>query len=144
MYPQTASTVSSDGWRSVRNLPRNARMIHLFCLPNVLSSLQKIDFNLTGMGEFVELPGLMTAIRSVMNSQVREDCRDRENGESLKVGAMCVIPNEIVVPLAPDVDVTQLFFPEPNVSPCIPRSILILVSAGSHQTANHRSEESRE
>ncbi|KAK6025634.1 C2 domain protein [Ostertagia ostertagi] len=31
--------------------------------------MPKIDFNLTGMGEMVELPGLMNAIRSVMNSQ---------------------------------------------------------------------------
>lgn len=27
---------------------------------------------------------------------------------------MAVLPNEIVMPLAPDVDVTQLFFPEPD------------------------------
>ncbi|VDK57177.1 unnamed protein product [Cylicostephanus goldi] len=32
--------------------------------------MPKIDFNLTGMGEMVELPGLMNAIRSVINSQV--------------------------------------------------------------------------
>ncbi|GMS89252.1 hypothetical protein PENTCL1PPCAC_11427 [Pristionchus entomophagus] len=61
--------------------------------------MPKVDFNLTGMGEMVELPGLMTAIRTVVNSQI---------------AAICVVPNEIVVPLAPDVDVTQLFFPEPN------------------------------
>ncbi|WKY00199.1 hypothetical protein Q1695_014784 [Nippostrongylus brasiliensis] len=61
--------------------------------------MPKIDFNLTGMGEMVELPGLMNAIRSVVNSQV---------------AALCVLPNEIVVPLAPDVDVTKLFFPEPD------------------------------
>ncbi|XGW16263.1 hypothetical protein V3C99_001599 [Haemonchus contortus] len=61
--------------------------------------MPKIDFNLTGMGEMVELPGLMNAIRSVMNSQV---------------AALCVLPNEIVVPLAPNVDVTKLFFPEPD------------------------------
>ncbi|KIH49793.1 hypothetical protein ANCDUO_20131 [Ancylostoma duodenale] len=62
--------------------------------------MPKIDFNLTGMGEMVELPGLMNAIRSVVNSQV---------------AALCVLPNEIVVPLAPNVDVTKLFFPEPDV-----------------------------
>ncbi|KAK6741216.1 hypothetical protein RB195_009214 [Necator americanus] len=61
--------------------------------------MPKIDFNLTGMGEMVELPGLMNAIRSVVNSQV---------------AALCVLPNEIVVPLAPNVDVTKLFFPEPD------------------------------
>ncbi|GMR42149.1 hypothetical protein PMAYCL1PPCAC_12344 [Pristionchus mayeri] len=61
--------------------------------------MPKVDFNLTGMGEMVELPGLMSAIRTVVNSQI---------------SALCVVPNEIVVPLAPDVDVTQLFFPEPN------------------------------
>lgn len=27
---------------------------------------------------------------------------------------MAVLPNEIVVPLAPNVDVTQLYFPEPD------------------------------
>lgn len=31
---------------------------------------QKIDFNLTGMGEFVELPGLLNAIRAIIDSQV--------------------------------------------------------------------------
>ncbi|PAV87276.1 hypothetical protein WR25_01388 isoform B [Diploscapter pachys] len=61
--------------------------------------MPKFDFNLTGMGEFVELPGLMNAIRSVIDSQV---------------AAMAVLPNEIVVPLAPNVDVTQLYFPEPD------------------------------
>eukprot|EP00081_Caenorhabditis_elegans_P027437 NP_741181.1 Extended SYnapTotagmin homolog [Caenorhabditis elegans] len=61
--------------------------------------MPKMDFNLTGMGEMVELPGLIDAIRSVINSQI---------------AALCVLPNEIVVPLAPDVDVTQLYFPEPD------------------------------
>lgn len=32
--------------------------------------MPKMDFNLTGMGEMVELPGLIDAIRSVINSQV--------------------------------------------------------------------------
>ncbi|KAK6011978.1 C2 domain protein [Ostertagia ostertagi] len=68
-------------------------------LYRVVDVMLKIDFNLTGMGEMVELPGLMNAIRSVMNSQV---------------AALCVLPNEIVVPLAPNVDVTKLFFPEPD------------------------------
>uniref|UniRef100_A0A1I7TEW1 FTH domain-containing protein n=2 Tax=Caenorhabditis tropicalis TaxID=1561998 RepID=A0A1I7TEW1_9PELO len=61
--------------------------------------MPKMDFNLTGMGEMVELPGLIDAIRSVINSQI---------------AALCVLPNEIVVPLAPDVDVTKLYFPEPD------------------------------
>uniref|UniRef100_A0A1I7XSM8 C2 domain-containing protein n=1 Tax=Heterorhabditis bacteriophora TaxID=37862 RepID=A0A1I7XSM8_HETBA len=52
------------------------------------------------MGEMVEFPGLMNAMRTVVNSQV---------------AALCVLPNEIVVPLAPNVDVTKLFFPEPDV-----------------------------
>uniref|UniRef100_A0A1I7TLX6 SMP-LTD domain-containing protein n=1 Tax=Caenorhabditis tropicalis TaxID=1561998 RepID=A0A1I7TLX6_9PELO len=33
--------------------------------------MPKMDFNLTGMGEMVELPGLIDAIRSVINSQVQ-------------------------------------------------------------------------
>ncbi|CAB3402497.1 unnamed protein product [Caenorhabditis bovis] len=61
--------------------------------------MPRMDFNLTGMGEMVELPGLIDAIRSVINSQI---------------GALCVLPNEVVVPLAPDVDVTKLYFPEPE------------------------------
>uniref|UniRef100_A0A0M3HRP9 Extended synaptotagmin-2 n=1 Tax=Ascaris lumbricoides TaxID=6252 RepID=A0A0M3HRP9_ASCLU len=61
--------------------------------------MPKIDFNLTGMGEMVELPGLMNAIRTIVNAQV---------------STLCVLPNEIVVPLAPNVDVTKLYFPEPD------------------------------
>ncbi|KHN78918.1 Extended synaptotagmin-2 [Toxocara canis] len=61
--------------------------------------MPKIDFNLTGMGEMVELPGLMNAIRTIVNAQV---------------SSICVLPNEIVVPLAPNVDVTKLYFPEPD------------------------------
>ncbi|KAM3724388.1 Extended synaptotagmin-2 [Dirofilaria immitis] len=59
----------------------------------------KIDFNLTGMGEFVELPGLLNAIRAIIDSQV---------------SALCVLPNEIVVPLAPNIDITRLHLPEPD------------------------------
>uniref|UniRef100_A0A0R3RWY1 C2 domain-containing protein n=1 Tax=Elaeophora elaphi TaxID=1147741 RepID=A0A0R3RWY1_9BILA len=59
----------------------------------------KIDFNLTGMGEFVELPGLLNAIRAIIDSQVT---------------ALCVLPNEIVVPLAPNIDITKLHLPEPD------------------------------
>ncbi|VDK56120.1 unnamed protein product [Gongylonema pulchrum] len=54
---------------------------------------------MTGMGEFVELPGLLNAIRAIIDTQV---------------SSLCVLPNEIVVSLAPDVDVTQLYFPEPD------------------------------
>jgi Ca2+-dependent lipid-binding protein len=61
--------------------------------------LPKIDFNLTGMGEFVQLPGLIDAIRSVVNAQIAN---------------LCVLPNKIVVPLAPNVDITKLYFPEPD------------------------------
>ncbi|KAL3078792.1 hypothetical protein niasHS_014574 [Heterodera schachtii] len=61
--------------------------------------LPKFDFNLTGMGEFVQLPGLIDAIRSVVNTQVAN---------------LLVLPNKIVVPLAPNVDVAKLYFPEPD------------------------------
>ncbi|VDM12278.1 unnamed protein product, partial [Wuchereria bancrofti] len=59
----------------------------------------KIDFNLTGMGEFVELPGLLNAVHAIIDSQV---------------SALCVLPNEIVVPLAPNFDITKLHLPEPD------------------------------
>uniref|UniRef100_A0A0K0F792 Extended synaptotagmin-2 n=1 Tax=Strongyloides venezuelensis TaxID=75913 RepID=A0A0K0F792_STRVS len=61
--------------------------------------LPKFDFNLTGMGEFGNLPGLTNAIRTVVNQQLRD---------------MCVLPNKIFVPLAPEVDMTTLYFPEPD------------------------------
>lgn len=61
--------------------------------------LPRFDFNLTGMGEFVQLPGLIDAIRSVINTQVAN---------------LAVLPNKVVVPLAPNVDVTKLYFPEPD------------------------------
>uniref|UniRef100_A0AC34F5D6 Extended synaptotagmin-2 n=1 Tax=Panagrolaimus sp. ES5 TaxID=591445 RepID=A0AC34F5D6_9BILA len=61
--------------------------------------LPKFDFNLTGMGEFVQLPGLIDAIRSVVNAQIAN---------------LCVLPNKIVMPLAPNVDITKLYFPEPD------------------------------
>ncbi len=38
----------------------------------------KMDFNLTGMGEMVELPGLYNAIRSVVHAQVRRQPSRRE------------------------------------------------------------------
>lgn len=99
-----------------------------------IDKFEKVDFNLTGMGEMVELPGLMNILRQVINSQVRH-CSFlavskimllselsrlitvvNDMNEFIQISALCVVPNEIVVPLAPDVDVTQLFFPEPNVS----------------------------
>lgn len=58
-----------------------------------------IDFNLTGLGEMVEVPGLMGAIRSVVTTQVR---------------AIAVLPNEIVVPLTAETDVARLHFSEPD------------------------------
>uniref|UniRef100_A0A0N4ZI70 Extended synaptotagmin-2 n=1 Tax=Parastrongyloides trichosuri TaxID=131310 RepID=A0A0N4ZI70_PARTI len=61
--------------------------------------LPKFDFNLTGMGEFGNLPGLTNAIRTIVNQQIRD---------------MCVLPNKIFVPLAPDIDMTSLYFPEPD------------------------------
>ena len=62
--------------------------------------LQTLDFNLTGLGEIVELPGLIHAIRSVVDQQIE---------------AACVLPNKIVVPLTPHVDITKLYFSEPEV-----------------------------
>uniref|UniRef100_A0A915DBB7 SMP-LTD domain-containing protein n=1 Tax=Ditylenchus dipsaci TaxID=166011 RepID=A0A915DBB7_9BILA len=59
--------------------------------------LPKFDFNLTGMGEFVQLPGLIDAIRSVMNAQIAN---------------LFVLPNKMVIPLVPNVDITKLYFPE--------------------------------
>lgn len=64
------------------------------------TELPKFDFNLTGMGEFVQLPGLINAIRSIINAQIAN------------IG---VLPNQIVIPLAPNVDMTKLYFPEPDV-----------------------------
>uniref|UniRef100_A0A914RU67 C2 domain-containing protein n=1 Tax=Parascaris equorum TaxID=6256 RepID=A0A914RU67_PAREQ len=78
--------------------------------------MPKIDFNLTGMGEMVELPGLMNAIRTIVNAQVAYLTLFYfllKFGGS-PVSTLCVLPNEIVVPLAPNVDVTKLYFPEPD------------------------------
>ncbi|VDM46253.1 unnamed protein product [Toxocara canis] len=90
--------------------------------------MPKIDFNLTGMGEMVELPGLMNAIRTIVNAQA-STCFHHSfificfwlwflayftMWVLFKVSSICVLPNEIVVPLAPNVDVTKLYFPEPD------------------------------
>lgn len=32
-----------------------------------------------------------------------------------QVGSICVLPNEIVVPLTTETDVVKLYFPEPDV-----------------------------
>lgn len=56
-----------------------------------------IDFDLTGLGEFVELPGLIGAVRNVVK---------------MIVSSICVLPNEIVVPLVRDLDIVKLRFPE--------------------------------
>ncbi|KAL7071319.1 hypothetical protein ACQ4LE_009484 [Meloidogyne hapla] len=61
--------------------------------------LPKFDFNLTGIGEFVQLPGLIDAIRSIIN---------------LQLANLAVLPNKIVFPLAPNINVSQLYFPEPD------------------------------
>lgn len=91
------------------------------------------------MGEFVELPGLLNAIRAIIDSQVGVNLKylilTGDVIESvlsafknslkfkvlsflermfLQVSSLCVLPNEVVVSLAPDVDVTQLYFPEPD------------------------------
>jgi len=55
------------------------------------------------MGQFVQLPGLIDAIKSVINSQMAN---------------MAVLPNKVVVPLVPNLDLTRLYFPEPDVSRC--------------------------
>uniref|UniRef100_A0A914NJ09 C2 domain-containing protein n=1 Tax=Meloidogyne incognita TaxID=6306 RepID=A0A914NJ09_MELIC len=61
--------------------------------------LPKFDFILTGIGEFVQLPGLIDAIRSIIN---------------LQLANLAVLPNKIVFPLAPNINVSQLYFPEPD------------------------------
>ncbi|CAD5213567.1 unnamed protein product [Bursaphelenchus okinawaensis] len=55
--------------------------------------LPKFDFNLTGMGDFLQLPLLIDAIRSIINAQMAN---------------LCVLPNSIVIPLVPNVNVTKL------------------------------------
>lgn len=62
--------------------------------------LPKFDFNLTGMGEFVQLPGLINAIRSIINTQIAN---------------IVVLPNQVVVPLTPNVDMSKLYFSELDV-----------------------------
>uniref|UniRef100_A0A915MR48 C2 domain-containing protein n=1 Tax=Meloidogyne javanica TaxID=6303 RepID=A0A915MR48_MELJA len=51
--------------------------------------LPKFDFILTGIGEFVQLPGLIDAIRSIIN---------------LQLANLAVLPNKIVFPLAPNIN----------------------------------------
>lgn len=63
--------------------------------------MPKFDFILTGIGEFVQLPGLIDAIRSIIN---------------LQLANLAVLPNKIVFPLAPNINVSQLYFPEPDVN----------------------------
>lgn len=62
--------------------------------------LPKFDFNLTGMGELVQLPGLIDAIRTVVHSQI---------------ASLAVLPNRIVVPLVPNVNIIRMYFSEPDV-----------------------------
>lgn len=61
--------------------------------------LPKFDFNLTGMGDFLQLPLLNDAIRSVINAQMAN---------------MAVLPNSMVIPLVPDVNINRLFIPLPD------------------------------
>jgi hypothetical protein len=65
--------------------------------------LPKLDFNLTGMGDFLQLPLLIDAIRSVVNAQMAN---------------LCVLPNSIILPLVPDLNITKLYVPVPDVSEC--------------------------
>uniref|UniRef100_A0A915HL66 C2 domain-containing protein n=1 Tax=Romanomermis culicivorax TaxID=13658 RepID=A0A915HL66_ROMCU len=58
-----------------------------------------IDFDLTGLGEFVELPLLITTVRNVINTQV---------------SSICVLPNEIVIPLTTETNIVNLYFQEPD------------------------------
>jgi Ca2+-dependent lipid-binding protein len=62
--------------------------------------LPKFDFNLTGMGDFLQLPLLSDAIRSVINTQLAN---------------MAVLPNTMIIPLVPDINITSLFTPLPDV-----------------------------
>ncbi|KAL1284260.1 Extended synaptotagmin-2 [Trichinella pseudospiralis] len=57
------------------------------------------DFDLTGAGELVEMPGLMKAMRSVISSQLAN---------------ICVLPNEIVIPVVPETEMCDLNMSEPQ------------------------------
>ncbi|KRZ16180.1 Dimethyladenosine transferase 1, mitochondrial [Trichinella zimbabwensis] len=57
------------------------------------------DFDLTGAGELVEMPGLMKAMRSVISSQLAN---------------ICVLPNEIVIPVVPETEMCDLTMSEPQ------------------------------
>ncbi|KRZ52753.1 Extended synaptotagmin-2 [Trichinella nativa] len=57
------------------------------------------EFDLTGAGELVEMPGLMRAMRSVISSQLAN---------------ICVLPNEIVIPVVPETKMCDLSMSEPQ------------------------------
>ncbi|KRY11344.1 Extended synaptotagmin-2, partial [Trichinella patagoniensis] len=57
------------------------------------------EFDLTGAGELVEMPGLMRAMRSVISSQLAN---------------ICVLPNEIVIPVVPETKMCDLTMSEPQ------------------------------
>ncbi|KRY38015.1 Protein CLEC16A [Trichinella spiralis] len=57
------------------------------------------EFDLTGAGELVEMPGLMKAMRSVISSQLAN---------------ICVLPNEIVIPVVPETKMCDLTMSEPQ------------------------------
>uniref|UniRef100_A0AC34FYN3 Uncharacterized protein n=1 Tax=Panagrolaimus sp. ES5 TaxID=591445 RepID=A0AC34FYN3_9BILA len=62
--------------------------------------LPKFKFNLTGIGDFLEYPGLSKTIQSIADFQLA-NC--------------CVFPNKFVIPVAPsNIDLTDLYFPEPD------------------------------
>lgn len=67
------------------------------------------------MGDFLQLPLLNDAIRSVINAQLAN---------------LCVLPNTMIIPLVPDINLTKLFVPLPDVSPTFKENIFILLFQG--------------
>ncbi|KFD57760.1 hypothetical protein M513_01430, partial [Trichuris suis] len=59
------------------------------------------DFKMTGLGEFMDMPGLTRALKFVVNSQIAN---------------LCVLPNEIVIPVVPNIDMAISSMIEPQVS----------------------------
>uniref|UniRef100_A0A5S6QMU8 C2 domain-containing protein n=1 Tax=Trichuris muris TaxID=70415 RepID=A0A5S6QMU8_TRIMR len=57
------------------------------------------DFKLNGLGEFMDFPGLTRALKSVVNSQI---------------ASLCVLPNEIVIPVVKNVDMAAASMIEPE------------------------------
>ncbi|CDW57006.1 ATP bind 1 and RrnaAD and FPL and C2 domain conta ining protein [Trichuris trichiura] len=57
------------------------------------------DFKMTGLGEFMDMPGLTRALKFVVNSQIAN---------------LCVLPNEIVIPVVPNIDMAISSMIEPQ------------------------------